>query len=271
MKLRSVFCLLLLCLCLLSSCQELLPPKDSTSSEEESTSPEKPPETTTPETTTPDPEIPKKRIAITFDDGPSRQGLTEKLVDEFQKYGGRATLFVLGNLIYDATGESLAYAAEKGFEIGIHGYTHDIYFDTCAEQDFFDELRLTKEAIEHYINSPVTLLRPPGGRITRERATASGYPMIFWSIDSEDWRYRDRADEEMIRTNVDTIVENVLRDVQDGDIILMHEIYTNSFEATCLILERLDEMGFEFVTVTELLGEENLTAGAYIYSQTQIK
>ena len=248
-------------------------PSDGTATE--STPPEsdsaeaEPQETTDPDET--EPQTPKKRVAITFDDGPSRQGLTEKLVDEFGKYNGRATFFVLGNLISSATGDSLAYAHAHGFEIGIHGYTHDIYYDTCSEQDFLDELANTKAAIERYIDTEVTLLRPPGGRITRERALASGYPILFWSIDTEDWRYRARTDEQTIRQNVDTIVENALKNVEDGDIILMHEIYTNTYEATCQILARLHEMGFEFVTVTELLGSQSLTPGAYIYSKTNIK
>lgn len=262
---------LLFCLCAFTSCEPLFievggTPEDTTLAE--STPEETTPEETTPQESAAPPETPKKRVALTFDDGPSRQGLTEKIVDEFAKYGGKATFFVLGDLISSATGDALAYAHENGFEIGIHGYTHELYFDTCSEQEFLDELTLTKQAIEKYIDTEVTLMRPPGGRITRERALQSGYPIILWSVDTEDWSYRGRADDETIRENVNTIVENALKNIEDGDIILMHEIYTNSYEATCIILERLHEMGFEFVTVTELIGEESLAAGSFIYSQT---
>ncbi len=265
---RFLVLLLFLCICLLTSCVPISIPAFGTleSTEEETTPADKatePPETSkAPET---EPPAPKKRIAITFDDGPSRQGLTEKLVDEFAKYGGKATFFVLGNLISKSTGEALAYADEKGFEIAIHGYTHDIYYDTCSEQAFLEELELTRQAIETYVDSPVTLLRPPGGRITESRALASGYPIILWSVDSEDWRYKGRADEDAIRTNIHKIVDNVTNKIEDGDIILMHEIYTNSYEATCLLLKELHEKGFEFVTVTELIGAENLTAGETVY------
>ncbi len=264
---------LLLGLCLLTSCEPLFiqtggKVDDTTPA---ATTPESTPEESTSEETTKSPEPPKKRVAITFDDGPSRQGLTEKLVDEFAKYDGKATFFVLGNLISTATGEALAYAHENGFEIGIHGYTHELYFDTCSEEEFFEEIEQTTQAIESYIDTEVTLLRPPGGRIPYARAVASGYPIIMWSVDTEDWRYKGRADEETIRTNVHNIVENTLNNIEDGDIILLHEIYTNSYEATCIILERLHEMGFAFVTVSELIGEENLTAGKYIYSENNIQ
>jgi len=282
-KYTPLFILLALLVCLMSltACEELFiqtggTAEDTTAeSTPEETTTEAAPETTLPQTTEPEtsapPELPKKRVALTFDDGPSRQGLTVRIVDEFKKYGGKATFFMLGNLISSATGEALAYAQENGFEIGIHGYTHDFYFDTCTEEEFLSELALTREAIERYTNTEVTLLRPPGGRITRERAIQSGYPIIFWSVDTEDWLYQRRPNEETIRQHVDTIVENAIKNIEDGDIVLLHEIYMNSFEATCLILERLHEMGFEFVTVTELLGEESLTAGSYIYSKTDIK
>lgn len=279
-KTLHILLILLLSLCLFTSCtltetQSTLPPASETTVPETESEIETETETETEmETETEaetEPEIPKKQIAITFDDGPSRQGLTQKIVDEFLKYGGKATFFVLGNLISASTGEALAYAHESGFEIGIHAYTHDLYFDTCTEEEFLNEVTLTADAIAKYTGQAPKLLRPPGGRITKERATLSGYPIIDWSIDTEDWRYRARSDETVIAENVQTIVDNALKDVQDGDIILMHEIYTNSYEATCIILERLAEMGFEFVTVTELIGSENLTAGQIYYSKNNIR
>lgn len=211
------------------------------------------------------------RVAITYDDGPAFdnntvQRLTYKLVDEFAKYGGKATFFVVGNRINAETGKAMQYAHENGFEYAIHAYTHDIYFDECSEQAYLNELRQAAQAIEKYIGKTPTLLRAPGGAITKERARLGGYPVINWSVDSEDWRHKSRADEQTAKANIDAIVENVLASVEDGDIILMHEIYENTYEATKIILERLWEMGFEFVTVTELFGEENLEIGGIYYS-----
>ncbi len=222
--------------------------------------------------TEPLPQAPKKRVAITFDDGPAydtptAQRLTYKIVDEFKKYNGAATFFFVGNRIGSTTGEAIRYAHDNGCELAIHAYTHDVYFDECPEDVFLEELRLTKEAIQKYApEAKVSLLRAPGGYITDERALLAGYPVINWSIDSEDWRYKSRSDEATTKTNINTIVENALRNVEDGDIILMHELYLNSYEATCIILERLSEMGFEFVTVSELIGADNLKAGKTYYA-----
>ena len=267
MKHVRLFVLILSILLCLSACGESRPafqPIDSNTETESVTESESESEAET------EPAEPKKRVAITYDDGPAFdndtvQRLTYKLADEFAKYGGAATFFVVGNRINAKTGAAIQYAYSKGCEYAIHAYTHDIYFDECPENEYLNELKQTKAAIQKYIDADITLLRAPGGYITKERAILGGYPIINWSIDTEDWRHKSRADDETIAANVNAIVENALRGVEDGDIILMHEIYQNTYEATCIILARLHEMGFEFVTVTELIGEENLIPGETYY------
>lgn len=268
MKHVRLFVLILSILLCLSACGESRPafqPVDSDTETESVTESESEFEAET------EPAEPKKRVAITYDDGPAFdndtvQRLTYKLADEFAKYNGAATFFVVGNRINSKTGEAMKYAHDLGCEYAIHAYTHAIYFDDCPEADYLEELRLTKEAIQKYIDADVTLLRAPGGHITKDRAILGGYPIINWSIDTEDWRHKSRTEEETIEANINAIVENALKNVEDGDIILMHEIYENTYEATCIILARLHEMGFEFVTVTELIGEENLVVGETYYN-----
>lgn len=232
-----------------------------------------PTETEAPETepAETEPSVPKKRVAFTFDDGPAFdndnfQRLTYKLVDKFAEYGGKTTFFLVGNRINKTTGAAIAYAAEKGCEIGIHAYTHDYDFSKCDYSIFMSELETTKAAIEKYSGKEVTLFRPPYGSLTSSRATDSGYPIILWNVDSEDWRYKSRADSATAEQNIQTIVDNILSQVEDGDIILMHEIYQNSYEATCIVIDTLAAQGYEFVTVTELLGKDNLKPGKTYYN-----
>jgi peptidoglycan/xylan/chitin deacetylase (PgdA/CDA1 family) len=75
----------------------------------------------------------------------------------------------------------------------------------------------------------------------------------MWSVDSNDWKYKGTGSER--QQNINTIVNNVLSNVSDGDIVLMHEIYENSYEAFCIIARELDRQGYEFVTIEELLGD----------------
>lgn len=213
---------------------------------------------------------PKKRVALTFDDGPHNVR-TALIVDELAKYGYHATFFVVGNRV-DGTeynGRSgLEYAASKGNEIGIHGYTHSYYYDTCDDESYRSELSKTEAVIKDVVKGePVRLMRPVGGRITQERLSTCKYSVIMWSVDSEDWKYKYKADdnEEQMAEKVDIIVNNVMSSVEDGSIILMHDIYLSTYDAVVVILERLHAEGYEVVTVSQLLGSD-LAAGKS-YSQ----
>ena len=109
-------------------------------------------------------------------------------------------------------------------------------------------------------------MRPPGGNITADRVASCPYGVIMWSVDSEDWRYKGRGDEATKQANINTIVNNIMKQIGDGDIVLMHELYENSYEAFCIVIERLYAEGYEVVSVTELLGSD-LQAGKKYYSK----
>ena len=238
-------------------------------STEPTTEPSTEPADTTPPAppTTEAPTLPKKRVAFTFDDGP-QSTLTYKYVDKLKEYGASATFFVVGNTISKSRGAAMAYAAENGCEIGIHSYTHTkaLYYHTCTEAEYFRDMQQCADAIGKYVSAPIRLMRPPGGNITADRVKICPYSVILWNVDSNDWRYKSRTDAATIEANINTIVENVMSTVDDGDIVLMHEIYENSYEAFCIIIERLYAEGYEVVSVSELIGD-NLQPGQKYYSR----
>ena len=208
-----------------------------------------------------------KRVALTLDDGP-HNNYTKRIADELAKYGYHATFFVVGNRVdgKDYNGASaMKYVAEKGNEIGIHGYTHEKYYDSCSDSVYLSELSDTKKAITGVLPKySVSLMRPVGGKITDARIKNCEYSVIMWSVDSEDWRYKSTAADKK-EQNVETIVDNVMSSVKDGSIILMHDIYENTADAVEIILKRLNEEGYDVVTVSELLGD-NISKGKR-YSQ----
>ncbi len=209
-----------------------------------------------------------KRVALTFDDGPHNVH-TKAIVDELSKYGYHATFFVVGNRVdgTDYNGASaLRYAAEAGNEIAIHGYTHKEYYDECSDEAYEKEISKTENAIKMILpNAEINLMRPVGGMISSERVQTSPYSIILWNVDSEDWKnkYQDPTADAEAAEKVETIVENVMENVSDGDIILLHDIYRSTYDATVIILERLHEAGYEVVTVSELLGESRLAGCRY--------
>lgn len=203
----------------------------------------------------------KKRVAMTFDDGPHNVR-TREIVDELDKYGFTATFFVVGNRVDGGVyrgGETVKYVIDHGHEVGIHGYTHKVYYDRCTDAELKFEMSETAKAIKEQVKDyQLRLMRPVGGYITDQRVKASRYSVIMWSVDSEDYKHAyfpgTKLSEAEQKACVDAIVDNVMSNVKDGSIILMHDIYLSTSHATAIILERLHAEGYEVVSVSELLG-----------------
>lgn len=201
-----------------------------------------------------------KYIAFTFDDGP-HYDLTYKFVDKLAEYGGVGTFYVVGNRVYGQQASALKYAYDMGNEIGVHGYTHEYYYDSCSDSRFKSELSKTAKVIKDITGEQPLTMRPIGGGITSSRVKSSGYAVINWNVDSNDWRYAASGS-----SGVKTIVNNVLRATDEGDIILMHEIYYNSYDAFCEIIDTLYDRGYRFVTVSQLLHLDESNKGKLYYS-----
>ena len=66
---------------------------------------------------------------------------------------------------------------------------------------------------------------------------------VFWDVDPKDWEVQ----------NTDSVVNHVLKHIEDDDIILMHDEYKTTVEATKILIPELKKMGYVFVTVDELM------------------
>lgn len=190
-----------------------------------------------------------KKIAFTFDDGPAYNGATLAIAEEFAKYGGHCTYFVVGNRVSGKYAEVVGQVSAMGNEVGIHAYTHTKYYNECNETDYQYEVGTTAQVITNVTGKAPTLMRPVGGKISKDRIAQSPYSVIMWNVDTKDWKYSKSS-----QANVNTIVQNILSSVSDGDVVLMHDIYGNTLEAVKIALPILKEQGYEFVTVSELFG-----------------
>lgn len=206
----------------------------------------------------PDAEPIRLRVALTYDDGPHNEWTT-KIVDELNKYDYNATFFVVGNRVdgtaYDG-GETMLYAMASGNEIGIHGYTHTVEYETCTDAEYEHEMSATLQAIQEKAPGyEVTLMRPCWGKISAERVQSSDYSIIMWSLETGDSQYKSYENEQALTDAINAIVDRVLTGISDGDIIIMHDLYESTYEATAIVLERLHNIGYDVMTVTELLGD----------------
>lgn len=190
-----------------------------------------------------------KSIALTFDDGPHPR-YTEEIIDILDKYGIRATFFFIGVNV-EAYPDAAELVKSRGHEIGNHTYSHQnlrelSYDEMCHEID------LGENAVFDRTGLRTRLLRPPEGKMCDALLAATAernYNVICWSVDTMDWAH----------TPSEQIVENVLTTTEAGDIILFHD-YVSGESPTPQALEQiipvLLERGYEFVTVSELLGGE---------------
>ncbi len=189
-------------------------------------------------------DIEKKTVALTFDDGPS--DYTKNILDILDKYDVHATFFVIGNkiLVYK---ETIMNMVVKGNEIGNHTYSHPWLTHLSIDETIL-EIDKTNDLIFDITGTKPILFRPSYGDINIKVKEAIDMEIIMWNNDSNDWRYRSSK----------TIAARVVKNISDGDIIIMHDTYKKSYEALKIIIPKLKEMDYQIVTVSQLKEIENL-------------
>lgn len=179
-------------------------------------------------------------IAITFDDGPHSQ-YTVMLLDGLKERQVKGTFFVLGEKIA-GNEEIIRRMHDEGHLIGNHTFSH-VALTSVSVEEAKAEVDRTNAAIEAVTGVPVRYLRPPYGAFSDELEGEIDLDTVLWSVDPRDW---DTSD-------VDSIVAAVVSSVKDGDIILLHDVYPSSVAAALRIVDELQDRGFVFVTVDDLV------------------
>lgn len=187
-----------------------------------------------------------KYVALTFDDGPSGR-YTRMLLDGLSQRNVKATFLLCGYRIQQYP-EIAQRIFDEGHEIGYHGFSHDSMKD-MSRRSIAAELMDSQALLPEDCN-PV-FLRPPGGFCTdgvRQVAEARLLAILSWSVDPRDWATSD----------VLAIERSVLKNVRDGDIILLHDMTTSSVQAALDIVDTLQQQGFRFVTVSDMARLRNV-------------
>jgi len=195
----------------------------------------------------------EKVIALTFDDGPSPVW-TPKILDELKKAGVKATFFMLGKNV-EKYPEIARRVAEEGHEIGNHTYDHHVLIFSSTGH-FASEIKDAEKAIKNATGQTTKYFRPPKAWLTskeKQKIKAMGYKIILWTLNSKDWvTFDDKY-----------IIKYILRHIKPGDIILFHDsggAFTTeggdrheTVRTIPILVEKLREKGYKFVTITELL------------------
>ena len=186
------------------------------------------------------------KIALTFDDGPHGTK-TEIILDILKKHSVPATFFVLGENV-EKHPDIIKREISEGHEIGNHTYSHLAISDKNIS-NMADEILRAENAVYEIAEYRPKLFRPPEGRCNESIASVAAsldYSVILWNIDTRDWAHTSR----------DNIVNMILNNIESGDIVLFHDSISgrsSTADALEIIIPRLKEKGYVFVTVSELL------------------
>lgn len=182
----------------------------------------------------------KKKIALTFDDGPNAD-YTVELLAGLKERGVKATFFLLGKEV-EKSPEIVKQMQEEGHLIGNHSYEH-VDLSKLSDAEAIKQVDKTNEAIHKITGEYPEYIRPPFGSWKSNLDYETTMIEVMWNIDPLDWQTPDTK----------VVVDRVIKDVEENDIILLHDASKSSVEAAFEIIDILQKEGYEFVTVEEIL------------------
>ncbi|UOQ84695.1 polysaccharide deacetylase family protein [Gracilibacillus salinarum] len=180
-----------------------------------------------------------KKVAITFDDGPHPEN-TLKILNILEEYEMKATFFMLGSRV-DFYPDIAKEVAKRGHEIGNHTWHHKD-LTTLGTTEIKEEVQSTADMIKKATGEAPTAFRPPYGAINDNVRSVVDQESTLWTIDTEDWKSHDP----------DAILEVVKDNIEDGSIILMHDIHSTTVEGFKKVAAYLKKEGYYTVTVSQL-------------------
>ena len=194
-------------------------------------------------------------VALTFDDGPTGSkdgypdGMTATLLDGLKERGAHATFFMCGYRLKDFHSHCARYLAE-GHELGNHTMNHPMQMlPAMSEEEIREEVESNSQLIEQYCGERPTVMRPVGGAYDdKVKAVMKelGLPIINWEVDTLDWK---------TKTDPVSVKNNIINQVEDGSVVLMHDLYSGTIEGVLAAIDELQsrtDKTYAFVTVSEL-------------------
>ena len=188
----------------------------------------------------------KKLVVLTFDDGPS-SATTPILLDTLKSRDVPAVFFMLGNMAR-GNPDLVREVEKRGNEVASHTMYHQNLTSIPLASAVAD-INEAKSTLSGILGHEPAYTRPPYGNNNDAIRSAMGTPVILWSVDTLDWKYK----------NTESIVSIALSQAHDGAIILMHDIHPTSVEAVPVLIDELRKNGYEFVSIKELAEIKGIT------------
>ena len=186
----------------------------------------------------------KKSVAFTFDDSPNKWKTT-RILEYLNDYHFHATFFVVGEKM-EVHKDLMLSIKNYGNEIGSHSYSHQ-NMNKMTDEEFIMDYNKMNNMYKLLFNENLKYVRPPYGIIKENQLNLVDTSYIMWSLDTNDWKYR----------NSEYIVNYVLNNIKDGDIILFHDTYESTVTAIEKLLPLLYSKGYQVMSVSELFELKN--------------
>ena len=194
-------------------------------------------------------ETKEKKVAISFDCAWGVEH-TDELLEMMKKHNVRCTFFAVQFWV-EKYPEYVKKIHDAGHEIGTHSRTHS-YMSKQSEAEIRDELSTSSKAIEAITGKKTTLFRAPYGdydNLLIDTAKNMGLYTIQWDVDSLDWKNLSATE----------IAMRIINGAKNGSIILCHNNGLHTAKSLPLIFSTLQNKGYEFVPIGELIYKDNYT------------
>lgn len=182
-----------------------------------------------------------RKVALTFDDGPSEY--TVELSRGLKERGVQATFFLLGENM-EGRREMIEELVKDGHLIGNHSY-HHVQLNKLSMEEAMEEIEKTNRLIREWTGEEPVYIRPPYGAWSQELEKVVDMIPVFWNVDSLDWKLQ----------NKEQVLCCLSGQVEEGDVILMHDGYQSSVDAAFSLVDHLQSRGFVFANVEEMILE----------------
>lgn len=201
----------------------------------------------------------EKLIALSYDDGPAKSS-TLKILEILKDNEATATFFILGNRVKKHA-DIITKIRDDGHEIGNHGYDHTS-LTKLSNTSIEKQIKDTSDAIFDVIGEYPLLFRPPYGNYNKNMKNIIDYPLILWSIDSNDWS--SISDQK--------VIDNIMSELDDGKIILMHDIHKRTVDVSQTVLPQIRAKGYRIVSISELFEEKDIELeNGHVYTKAKNK
>lgn len=176
----------------------------------------------------------KKTVVLTFDDGPGR--VLPEILNILKEEKVPAIFFWQARLLHPK--RPWKRVLDEGHIIGTHSTKH-VNLVKLPQNEQHHDLLNSKRRIESITGQEVKYFRPPFGQYnsdTISAAKAIELTTVLWRISSMDWELKERPEQ---------MITNVTDHLEDGAIILLHEL-PQTVEALPDLIAEIRHKGYEF-------------------------